>query len=1097
MPKRSLLSFFALAGLLLATLPGAGQSLNEVLFSVGTSMEDEDGDGAAAAYLLWQARDLSQLQDRRIAVYSKAGKADSLQPYSFDGVARTRLQPAAIRTLLQRGEALGDEETELESNIDNLFENLLPDTSLPLEDKISAVVGGAIGDPELYENLIFLSRRHPGMSLILGTGFSATYPNGWRTFELRSCPAGFTSPDSECLEVIGRITVEVGSPRPLPAPGRPVYVPFSDGGDPDPRAHLNVPLRWATPDPLRERSLLQFGFNIFRVPASDAEAAGWDSNPPPPDLLADLGSDPGDPTQLVNKAPVLPERMLDASEAADTVSDPETYFHIDDNDRYDPGGQPFENGDQYYYFITGRDLLGRNGEVSEGTEVLICDFQPPPQPKRVNVENHYNFDAGTDTNTQHFKVSWEAPDTSDTMTPETITGYRVYRWWSIDEMHQKEAFPDDAATDTVGGLVAVLPASARSFIDDDADAPFLETVRLADGSLSVDQSYGNKTFWYTVRAVDGSACGGNLSGNSAPAYGVLRDRIGPPRPDGNIRINCVDLRIVAPKEVQSGREFIYVKDPVPGTIYLTLQGFNRDAGVEWIEFALLNPSSGEVDTFYGRFPFEGEEDLVSLRKAIAGTTGNDQFQVAARVGNDRGKVTNWYDLGVSGSEREASGYLIRWEGWSETTRTAPGEECDYHVPLTPSGTVTGIDINLTLTETTEEWKVYRRVNDSGLSLIRQGLDSFAEVVTVLVEDNNLPAGDTRVCYFVQVFDEHGNPSPIVRVGCTGVEGKEPLPEPMLSPPSPRGDQNNPEALLTWFCPPYGVERFEVQVAAGNGDLPAVLGDAYNSPEMDFDEDERTWRPFPTRLRTGITSGNSPEVSTLLTGVETGREYTFRVRAIGPSGRKGPYSNEETFVWNPDTDGTVTGPNVPWPARSLPPLGNAFHPDILARTFVVSPYQGAGVRIGLLDYSGIDIPRRGKNEWGFNLPPGAGPPVENLFTDEDGNSLEPFALYRYQIPNGEFPEVSGDVYQVSPLLEDFPAVMEFIEPYPLPSYRNYDPYLVIDPSKDQPQNEAWFDLLVKDTQPMVSGAAYRYLIVRFDPTTKEILEILPTNTVTIP
>ena len=47
-----------------------------------------------------------------------------------------------------------------------------------------------------------------------------------------------------------------------------------------------------------------------------------------------------------------------------------------------------------------------------------------------------------------------------------------------------------------------------------------------------------QTFWYTVRAVDTSACSPqNYSGHSAASYGVPRDRVGPEKPTGSL-INC-------------------------------------------------------------------------------------------------------------------------------------------------------------------------------------------------------------------------------------------------------------------------------------------------------------------------------------------------------------------------------------------------------------------------------------------------------------------------------------------------------------------------------------------------------------------------------
>ena len=1084
-----LLIFFAIMG---GMLPLAGQSLEEVLFTVGTSVEDENGDGEAAVYLLWQANDLSQLKDRPLAVYSKVGNAASANPYQYDGIARVRLQGAAIQVLLARGEALGDDTATLENNLDNLFEKLIPAGGLPLEDKIAAVVAGALDDPEQFENLIFLSRRHPALSLILGTGFSNEYPTGVRTFELRACPDVIGSPDDDCRQVVGRVTIKVGAPDVLPRPGRPVEVPFTDdSGNVDPRAHLNVPLRWATPNDLRERSLLQFGFNVYRVEAELAEDdLGWDSTEPMPGVLADLSGVEGNGIDRVNGAPVLPEQLLTAAEAADTTADPETYFHIDDNDRFDPGGQPFNNGDRFYYFVAARDILGRIGEVSEGTEVVVCDRQPPPQAKRVRVENHYDFDPATDINTQHFRVTWEAPDLSDTQTPESITGYRVYRWWSIDEMHEKTPFPNEGATSTEGGLVAILPPSARSFIDDDPDAPYLSVERLDDGSTNVDQSYANKTFWYTVRTVDGSACGGNLGGNSAPAYGVLRDRIGPPKTQGRLFINCVDIRVVAPREVQLGKIFVEVPDP--NDVYLTLQGIRKDSGIRWVEFARFNTKGDLVDSF-GRHYFTGDQTLIQVQEIVEDAF-NEEIYIAARMGNGRGEVSGWNTLNVFASQSESQAFQIDWEGETRQRRSEVGGDCDDHgtVPF-PGAEAVGIDIEFDLTPTTEEWKVYRRIDDGELSMIEQGLDSALDVLSVIVTDSTLPASDSRICYFVQLFDEHGNPSPMVRVGCTSVEGKEPIPAPMLAPPEAVGTSASPNVALTWFCAPYGVERFIVEVTADNTDnLPGALGDDFPSAGTVYEEDGRFWIPFETRLANGLAPGNSPEFVATAEGVVSGVEYAFRVKAVGPSGRTSDYSNEETFTWNPDTDASVSGPEVPWPALGLPEL-SGFHDEILAKPVSIGGYNGAGVRVGKIRYASGERPDPAKTPWNFNFPreiDGVDGAESLLFTDPNGDPLVPFVLYRYQETNARYPQVSGDVYQVSPMMESIATV----ESGGIIS--NEDPFILVDPSADEPQGSGWYDLLVKDTQPMVRGARYRYLMVRYDATTREIVEVIPTNPIEI-
>lgn len=1083
------------AGLLCLLPTVKAQDLDEVLFTVGTTLEDADNDGQAWNYLLWQAEDLQMLQHRTIAVYSKSGNPDSADPYVYEGTARTRLDPAAIQTLINRGEQLGDDPAKLESDINNLFEELVPDGNIPLREKISAVVEGCLLDPERFENLIFLSRTHPTLSLVLGTGFASKQAVGdIRTWELRECPPAYGEPE-DCQSVIARITLKVGQPDLLPAPGRPVYVPFSDdSGNPDPRAHLNVPLRWETPAALRERLLLQFGYNVYRMAEADVLANNFDADPPPPQLLADLAADPGHSTTRANGAPVLIDQLLSEAEALDTVADPRTFFFIDDNNRYDPGGVPFENGDRYYYFLTARDVLGRDGLVSDGTLVQICDFQPPPQPKRVRVSNHYTFDTSTSTNTQHFKVEWVAPDLSDAQTPETITEYHVYRWWSIEEMHQADAFPFVFATDTSGGLVAVLSASEREFIDDGADAPYLSVQRFNDGTTSVDQGYANKTFWYTVRAVDGSACGGNLSGNSAPGYGVLRDRIGPPATNGTLEISCYDIRVVAPQEVQRGE--IWESDPDPDTAYLTLEGERKDNRIDWVEFHYRDPSTAEWVLIGDRHYFSTGETNHLLREKVPFPDPANLLEIACRMGGLNGRVSPDNILGVGPSGTDDNAYYLYWMGEVLESRVPPADDCTVHVPVGADGRVNGIDITFPLTDTTEEWKVYRRVNDGRLSLIAQGLDSATITLSKTVSDLNMPAKGSRICYFVQLFDQHGNPSPIVRIGCVDVQGKESLPAPMLSLPVSTGAEMNPQALLAWFSPPYGIERFEVWVTSESGNLPAALGPDFENPEADVVIDGQTWRPFRTgRLPTTFPS-NAPEFATQATGIALGEAYTFRVRAIGDKGTLGPFSNQESFSWNPDTSAAVSGPDVPWPALGLPRISSNFNSAVIARTVESGLFDGGAVRIGELDYTNLDVSLSGENPSDFYFPPNILNLEQAVVKNSAGEILFPFVLYRYQVPNTEFPQVSGDVYQVSPMLESIAARLETFQGYGDPAYHNYDPFYFIAQSETR-DNRFWFDLLVKDTQPVISGASYRYLIVRFDPVSREIAEVIPTNTIEIP
>jgi hypothetical protein len=99
---------------------------------------------------------------------------------------------------------------------------------------------------------------------------------------------------------------------------------------------------------------------------------------------------------------------------------------------------------------------------------------------------------------------------------------------------------------------------------------------------------------------------------------------------------------------------------------------------------------------------------------------------------------------------------------------------------------------------------------------------------------------------------------------------------------------------------------------------------------------------------------------------------------------------------------------------------------------------------------------------------------------------PFVLYRYQVPSMLFPQVSGDVVQVSPMMEEIAYGTNDVTTI-------YDPYFAVARNSTY---ESW-GLYVLDTQPVTRFAKYQYLLVRFDEETKEIDRVIPAGTVTIP
>ena len=63
---------------------------------------------------------------------------------------------------------------------------------------------------------------------------------------------------------------------------------------------------------------------------------------------------------------------------------------------------------------------------------------------------------------------------------------------------------------------------------------------------------------------------------------------------------------------------------------------------------------------------------------------------------------------------------------------------------------------------------------------------------------------------------------------------------------------------------------------------------------------------------------------------------------------------------------------------------------------------------------------------------------------------------------------------------------------------HDPFIRLFPEPDPPPGDPRVrGLYFLDTQPVLQGATYRYSIVRFASSTREPVEIVTTNPVTVP
>ncbi len=1040
-----------------------------MIYTIGLTVETN---GQHWAYLHWRSTVLDAFTPRVWSVWRKDGNPQDPGDFTLEALVRVQTSPSAIGALFDRARlVLGEDTDATRTAMNELFEELIPDSSLSNAELASAIIQGVEYQPQFLEALQFAARTFPSLAMSLGTAHAVPIPSsGPVTFEIRDRPYA-NAPDEA---VLGRVTVNAASPLILPAPATLRVAP------PDPdrpaTADLNVPLRWATPDPLRRLTLAQHGFNLWRVNKTFAEANNWPTTPPATATLLTEAA-VGINVQRVNQTPILPGATLDAAQAQS--NDHRTVFATDHASRFPgyPGAHtPPQNGDQYYYFVTARDLLGRDGQVSAGELGTFCSRMPPRVPRVLNVINEYVF---TNTAQHNLRLRWEANPPED---DKETTAYAIYRWQSSGALMEFGGNPTN-------NLVAIVPhvqgQPVQSYLDNGPGAP------------SAPADYA-KTFWYTVRAIDNSsnaaACavapfGGNVSGHSPPVYGVLRDRYGPGAPVGGLDILCpegtITIKQLSPRtagpDEAINANFINVE--------IVISRENLDPNLHWVE---VDWGVGAARFPFGRFAFENDELVMTQRLTfIAGWAGLPIW-LQAKVGlaGDDVKLSPQYDfnLPAPGLQVEVVSMAVgvRYET-AFLDPTAGRRPCFAHTPPPQDiggGTNDGITIKFFPPPDMTQYKLYYRVDDGPLTLLREESGKFPTNTSITNLWLSSPLFGEESCFFVQVFDRHGNPSPLKPLGCIGLSFKFEPPAPMLAPIRPVGDESNALARITWFAPRWGTRNFEVHIAG----LPLIPdGTVSNLVYLDrvvaYPVSYR--RYITTDLRNGFGSGSRFQLEL---PIDLNDSFNVRVRGLTVSGGQTKLSNRETFTWTPPE--VYEFPNVPWPVRGGPPVRNAsdFHPRIIAE---VNPIHGGGmVRIG--EVVGRIAYNLTNDQFLITTVPAEDPlnRVYNRLGEGTPRRIAPFILYRTQLPSTEYPEVPGDVYQVSPLMEMI-AWAGIANGYSI-----YDPYIYIkDPvgASATPTDPGYMYLM--DTQPGVSRSVYRYLLVLLDPVTREVEEILVTNDVT--
>jgi hypothetical protein len=1059
----------------------------------------------AWAYLFWDTAAVDLLSSRTYAIWQKNGSTTSTSPFTKVGIVTLQSDPKAVAGIIDRAKlALGEDTAALDQTMTGLFEKLMPTlTDVPAAERtavrVSAVLRGVGQDLKKLQTLLLAARLHPSIALCTGHGYATKIPSsGTVTFEIREVqPADQTE-----VAVLGRITLNHAAPVALPAPTLVHQVPDAVQASFN---NLNLKLVWDSPNELRRLLPLSQGHNLYRVKRMAAEALNWHvpATRPTSIQLAQFAAAADGHVRRCNSAPISARKAYSAAEVI--LTQPGDQFFVDDHLRMPgypaPSAMP-KHGDQYYYFATTRDRLGREnvGQASPGTLCSFCDRTSPPAPQGLKAEHEHTFNGGVTTD--RLRISWKANDNSS---DKKTTAYLVYRWAKSDGPTQPTGNPplpislNPQANLIAGPLPHVANQSSYTILDTGAGAP----------SLPADV---NRTFWYTVRAIDDAAVpvngvqvchippfGGNISPNSPPVPGTLRDRIGPAAPSGEIQVLCPLPQIALDKTDRSSDPTL---DPSLRSVDLICQRPPLETAIAAVDYERLD---GATWIPLGRTYFSDGAASLTKRLTFPPTGITTGISIRSRVVTALGELSPYarHDF------LEPPALTLQTATWIASVAwvRAPLSRCRNHARPNPGSGVTppeGSDVIIQFTPpaTTKQYKVYSRIDRGPLTLVKEDSGAFDPMSLILINLGLSSAATVEACLFLQVYDQDGNPSSMTPLGCIIIQG-QPLPKPMLAPIGTLGTESAPEAQLQWFCPPPGIDHFEVWVAA-TPDLPTSL-----TPLLYQDAALPTatvMEPIAPNLAMNVTYQiyhtehlgplfGDGSLFTVNFPVEPGQKLRVKVRAVSAAGEKGPFSNKEKGEWSPPP--SFTGPDVPWPARPLPPTSAASLFTGTVRPVFEAQDAQAGVIIGGIDKGNRQFIHLGRTVSQIQTTD----PIESFLyvaqlTDPDGTRTAlPCALFRTQVPDdpdppskplANYPIVPGDVIQVSPLIE---TIATAVEPWPTggTGVTIYDPFVSLSNRH----------IVLKDTTPVISGARYVYLLTLFDPVTKEISRVIPLPAIDIP
>lgn len=1035
--RRSAFRRFArLAGPLAVLVPALVGSAATPKLATAAQVGPSPSPGMQSVLLLWQPLEGFALSPAH-AIYRKPGLAADPTDYALLSIVQPTADPATLGILLGQAAAAGLSPEDLDPALTAVLGG--PNPGLGLAERLSLALTTNL--PPARQQLLHdtLPRRIPVLAMALGRAHLAEVSSGEpSTFEIREYdPVSLVEG-----EVVGRVTVGT-APSALPAPGT-----LAERVETSPRGHLRVLLRWCTPLALSHRALHVSGYHLYR-----ARRADWlqtHGAPPPATLTADgfAAAVASGLLVRVNRSPILPDTQYGCP--GDGPAD--LSFVTDDHDsasvqRHEAGGTPFLPGEQVTYYAAALDHFRRPGMPSRGLDVVVCDRMPPLVPRQVRVDNRPSYDEATAQPGQSLVVSWERAPTNE------VAAYWIYRWDSHDAPLRQAANP--SISNRLARVLNTGPGPRQEFVDDGSLQ--LPTAPPAP-QLPAD---AGRTFWYTVRAEDDTACKdaaghGNLSGPGAPAFGVLRDWIGPAGGGGRLIVECCAVGVTfQPITAQFSNGVVQVR---------LVRQTNT---VAWAE---IREVQGQLPVRRYEFPDGATEvgTMISVGSLPAA-------RLETRFGSADGQVSEW-SAGLPLSPATpiplhawTAGLTCRKSGWP----------CDsgFVDPVDPlDGGITGICGEVSPATGAVEWRIYRRTGRSaGLVLIES-----AKFPTATWCDTGAPAVAETLCYYVQQFDVDGNPGAIVPLGCVDALGTEPFPRPEITRatvlPSPVPAAYLAPAVVDWFCPPPGVERFEVAF------FPPPPGSA-----------ELVWLPVAgaqeaigadhgvfqsPRLPAGFGNGGSRFSQSV--PLASGVEYRVRVRAIRTRTAndgtlefaRGEWSDEVLVAFL--SGDPSAGPEVPWPARPVPGI----HPDFFPYAEWDTTEELARIEIGTFPAGQVLVPGTGTSP-----------------AQVRGTSLEsyltiplPWVLYRHETSPGH----RGEMTQVTPLVTGFLTTPGGTPGNPVMAVT--DRFLVVRRRNTEPAGP--YRLWIRDTQPAIAGKSYRHTFVRHRDD-RELHEVLASTITAVP